>query len=65
MPKLKTRKALAKRFKFTKKGRIKRSRSCKRHILTKKSRGRKRSLRKSSLVSKSEEKMIKRLMPYG
>lgn len=65
MPKLKTRKAFAKRFKFTKKGKIKRSRSFKRHMLTKKSGSRKRALRKASLVSKSQVKMIKRLMPYG
>ena len=65
MPKLKTRKAIAKRFRFTKKGRIKRSRSFKRHILTKKSGKRKRALRKSSLVSKTQAKMVKRLMPYG
>jgi large subunit ribosomal protein L35 len=65
MPKLKTRKALAKRFKITKKGRIKRSRAFKSHILTKKSRSRKRALRRASLVSKSQERMIKRLMPYG
>ena len=42
MPKLKTRKAAKKRFRFTGKGRIKRSKSGKRHILTKKSRKRKR-----------------------
>ncbi len=65
MPKLKTRKALAKRFKFTKKGKIKRSRSFKSHILTKKTGKRKRGLRKASLVSKSQVKMVKRLMPYG
>lgn len=65
MPKLKTRKALAKRFKFTKKGKIKRSRSFRRHILTKKTGKRKRALRKAALVSKSQVKMVKRLMPYG
>lgn len=65
MPKLKTRKALRKRFKFTKKGKIKRSKSSKRHILTKKSGKRKRGLRKASLVSKTQARMIKRLMPYG
>ena len=60
-----TKKALKKRFKFTKKGRVKRSRAFRRHILTKKSKKRKRALRKSALVSKTQERMIKRLMPYG
>lgn len=65
MPKLKTRKAAKKRFRFTKKGRIKRSKSLRRHILTKKSGKRKMGLRKSILVSKTQEKTIKKLMPYG
>jgi len=65
MPKLKTRKAAKKRFRFTGKGRIKRSKSSKRHILTKKSGKRKMGLRKSDLVSKTQEKSIKKLMPYG
>jgi large subunit ribosomal protein L35 len=65
MPKLKTKKSVRKRFKFTKKGKIKRGRSFRRHILSKKARKRKRALRKSALVSSSEQKMIRRLMPYG
>ncbi len=65
MPKLKTRKAVKKRFKFTKTGKIKRSKSCKRHILTKKSSKRKKALRKAGLVSSSQRRTIKRLMPYG
>jgi len=65
MPKIKTKKSVAKRFKFTKKGKIKRSKSSKRHILTKKSRKRKRALRKQGLVSSAQLKTIKRLMPYG
>ena len=65
MPKIKTKKAIKKRFKLTKKGKVKRARSCKRHILTKKSRKRKRALGKSSLVSKAEARTIRRLLPYG
>ncbi|MBL7155838.1 MAG: 50S ribosomal protein L35 [Candidatus Omnitrophica bacterium] len=65
MPKLKTKKAIRKRFRFTKKGKIKRSGSGKRHILTKKSGKRKRKLRKGALVSKGELKKLKKLMPYG
>ncbi|MCQ9206921.1 MAG: 50S ribosomal protein L35 [Omnitrophica bacterium] len=65
MPKMKTKKAVKKRFKFTKTGKIKRTRSSRRHILTKKSRKRKRGLRQQALVSKGELRTIKRLMPYG
>jgi len=65
MPKLKTRKAAAKRFKFTKTGKIKRSRAFRRHILSKKSSKRKRKLRKSALVSKTRLKVLRKLMPYG
>ena len=65
MPKLKTRKAVKKRFRFTKKGRIKRSKSFRSHILTKKSGKRKMGLRKATLVSKTQERTIKKLMPYG
>jgi len=65
MPKLKTRKAVRKRFRFTKSGKIKRAKSLKRHILTKKSGKRKRALRKQGLVSKTSAKTIKKLMPYG
>ena len=65
MPKLKTRKGVAKRFKLTKKGKVKRSKAGKGHILTKKSRKRKRKLRQSSLTSTTESKTIRRLLPYG
>ena len=65
MPKIKTKKAVKKRFRITKKGRIKRGRAFRSHILTKKSRKRKRKLRKASLVSKTQEKTIRQLMPYG
>ncbi len=62
MPKQKTRRAAAKRFKLTGKGRVKRMRAYKSHILTKKSPKRKRRLRKSTLVSSADEKNIKRLL---
>lgn len=65
MPKLKTRKAVAKRFKITKRGKVKRSKAGKSHILTKKARNRKRHLRKSTLVSKAFLRKIKRQLPYG
>ena len=64
MPKIKTKKAFAKRFKITKKGKIKRFKASRGHLLAKKSRKRKRLLRKSGLVSRSDEKAIKTLLPY-
>jgi len=64
MPKLKTRRAIAKRFKRTKKGKIKRSRAFRGHIKTKKSSKRKRFLRGMDLVSSGDAKKIKRQMPY-
>ncbi|MFH1779217.1 MAG: 50S ribosomal protein L35 [Candidatus Omnitrophota bacterium] len=65
MPKLKTRKSIAKRFKFTKRGKILRRKAFKSHLLSKKSSKRKRSLRRPDLVSKTEREKIKRLMPYA
>lgn len=59
MPKMKTRKAVAKRFSETGTGKIKRTHDHKNHILTKKSRNRKRKLRKTAYVSKQYEKNIK------
>ncbi|MBL7092161.1 MAG: 50S ribosomal protein L35 [Candidatus Omnitrophica bacterium] len=64
MPKIKTRKAFAKRFKITKKGKIKRQRAGRGHLLAKKSRKRKRRLKKSALVSRADKKAIRMLMPY-
>lgn len=64
MPKLKTNRAAAKRFKFTKSGKIRRSKAFKSHILTKKSPKRKRNLRKATLVSKVDSQKVKRLIPY-
>ncbi len=62
MPKLKTKRSAAKRFKITGTGKIKRRRAYHSHILTKKSRKRKRHLRKPALVFKGEVKSIKRLL---
>lgn len=62
MPKMKTRRAAAKRFKKTASGKIKRNRAYKGHILTKKSPKRKRKLRKSTLVSKADYKRVNRLI---
>lgn len=62
MPKLKTKKSAAKRFKITGSGKIKRSKAYKSHILTKKSSKRKRNLGKATLVSSADEKKLKHLL---
>lgn len=59
MPKIKTRKAVAARFKLTGTGKVKQMHDGKGHILTKKSRNRKRKLRKTGYVSKQFSKNIK------
>jgi large subunit ribosomal protein L35 len=65
MPKMKTNRAAAKRLKRTAKGKLKRFKANHSHILTKKSRKRKRRLRSSDLVAKADEGRMNRLMPYG
>jgi large subunit ribosomal protein L35 len=64
MPKIKTSRGAAKRFKVTASGRVKRRRAFLRHILSSKTRKQKRRLGKSVLVDKTNEKAIKRLLPY-
>lgn len=65
MPKLKTHKGTAKRFKLTGTGKIKRSHTNKQHILTKKSQKRKRNLRKGAYVDETNVEAIKLLLPYA
>ena len=64
MPKMKPHKGAAKRFSLTKTGKVKRAKAYKSHILTKKTRKRKRNLRKGTYIAAVEEKNIKRLIPY-
>ena len=64
MPKLKTKKAAAKRFKITGTGKLKRNKSNTQHILGKKSRKRKRNLRKSTVVDATNVKSMKKALPY-
>lgn len=64
MPKLKTKRAAAKRFKVTGTGKLKRGKAYKRHILTKKSAKTKRNLRKATLVDESNVKTMKKVLPY-
>jgi len=65
MPKLKTKSAAKKRFKLTKTGKVKRSHAFTSHILTKKSTKRKRNLRKGAIVDVTNEKAVKKLLPYA
>ncbi|MCD8299845.1 MAG: 50S ribosomal protein L35 [Clostridiales bacterium] len=64
MPKMKTKRSAAKRFKKTGSGKLKRNKAYKSHILTKKSPKRKRNLRKSTITDKTNEKNMKKIMPY-
>lgn len=64
MPKMKTHRGAAKRFKVTGTGKLKRAKAFKSHILTKKSAKRKRNLRQTGYVSESQEKAMKKLLPY-
>ena len=65
MPKLKTNRGAAKRFRKTGTGKFKRSQSHLRHILTHKSTKRKRHLREPSLIKKCDEASIRKLLPYA
>lgn len=64
MPKMKTHRGAAKRFKITAGGKVKRSKAFASHILTKKTAKRKRGFRKAALVHPTNEGAIKRLIPY-
>lgn len=64
MPKMKTHRGAAKRFKKTASGKIKRNKAYRSHILTKKSPKRKRQLRKAAIVFKGDQNRIAQLLPY-
>ena len=65
MPKLKTHKGAAKRFRKSASGKIKRSKAYANHILTKKTTKRKRKLRHEDFVSKDDKKRISKMIPYA
>ena len=65
MPKLKTHKGAAKRFRITGTGKVKRGHAFARHILTKKSAKRKRQLDIDVILAPQDEKEVKRMLPYG
>ena len=64
MPKIKTNRAAAKRFKATGTGKLKRGKAYRRHILTKKTRKTKRNLRKPEIVDSTNVKNMKKILPY-
>ncbi len=64
MPKIKTRRGAAKRFRKTGSGKIRRSKAYRRHILTKMSSKRKRQLRKATLVDPADVPRVRALLPY-
>ena len=64
MPKMKTNRGAAKRFRATGSGKIKRNKAYSSHILTKKTTKQKRGLRKAGLVDASNTKAIKKILPY-
>ena len=64
MPKMKTNRSAAKRFKVTGTGKLKRNKAYKRHILTKKSPKTKRNLRKATITDSTNAKVMKKIIPY-
>lgn len=64
MPKVKTNRSAAKRFKVTGTGKLKRNKAYKRHILTKKSAKTKRNLRKATMTDSTNVKNMKKITPY-
>ncbi len=65
MPKIKTSRSAAKRFTFSKTGKVKHKRTNLRHLLTSKNRGRKRGLRRPGVLNKTDSATIHRMIPYG
>ena len=64
MPKMKTSRAAAKRFKLTGTGKLKRAKAYKSQILTKKSTKRKRNLRQAAMTDSTNVKNMKKILPY-
>ena len=65
MPKMKTNRGAAKRFKKTASGNFKRGHAFKSHILTKMSQKRKRGLRRTDMINSADKKAVKKLLPYA
>ena len=64
MPKIKTNRGAAKRFRVTGSGKVKRNKGFKSHLLSSKGKKRKRNLRHSTTVAKVENKNIRQMIPY-
>ncbi len=64
MPKIKTNRSAAKRFKLTGSGKLRRNKAYKQHILTKKSAKLKRKLRKPAMTDSTNVKNMKKILPY-
>ena len=64
MPKMKTKRAAAKRFSVTGSGKLKRNKAYKSHILTKKTTKRKRNLRKAAMTDATNVTTMKKILPY-
>jgi large subunit ribosomal protein L35 len=65
MPKMKTHRGAAKRFRSTASGKFKRNKAYKSHILTKKTTKRKRKLATPTLISDADQKKVEAMLPYG
>jgi large subunit ribosomal protein L35 len=65
MPKVKTNRAAAKRFRITKTGKFKRSKAFNRHLKTAKSSKRRRNLRKSGMVDSTDQARVQGMLPYA
>ncbi len=65
MPKMKSHRGAAKRFRSTASGRFKRSKAYKSHILTKKTTKRKRKLDTATTISSADHKKVQKMLPYG
>ena len=65
MPKMKTKRAAAKRFKLTGNGKLKRNKAYRRHILTKKTTKNKRQLRHPAMADATNVKNMKKILPYA
>jgi large subunit ribosomal protein L35 len=62
MPKLKTKKAVSKRMKFTKSGKIKRFKAGRRHLMTSKNGNKKRKMRRAAIIPKCQAKVLSQLL---
>ncbi len=65
MPKMKSHRGVAKRFRLTGTGKIRHKKSGRSHLLTHKTRSRKRQLRRPGILSKTDQQAVKRLLPYA